>query len=149
LIPSYFFLGLDFVGFIIFSIIQTLLNQILLNLLLYLGFWLFIKDNTKIDRKDILLTSLIIELCNFINSFVMYLFIYTGLFGILLFLLIFFMFPFIILYLRYYEKDKISERKIFLLYFVSIPASFIISIVCTSIILNLLGFQNRFLFFTG
>jgi len=148
LIPSYFFLGLNLVGYIIFSVIQTTFHQILLNLLLYLGFWLILKDNSKIDRKDILITSLIIELCNSINSFVMYLFMYTGLFGILLFLLIFFMLPFIILYLRYYEKDKISERKIFLLYFVSIPASFIISIVSTSIILNLLGFQNRFLFLT-
>ena len=146
MIPSYFFLGLNLVGYIIFSVIQTIFHQILLNLLLNLGSWILMKDDSKIDRKDIILTSLIIELGNFINSFVIYLFIYTGLFGILLFLLIYFMFPFIILYLRYYEKDRIPERKIFLLYFVSVPASFIISIVCTSIILNLLGFQNRFLF---
>lgn len=104
------------------------------------------KDISKIDKKNILLTSGIIELCNFINSFVVYLYIYLALYGVLVFLLIFFMFPFIILYLRYYEKDNISEFKIFLLYFISIPASFFISILCASVILNLLGFQNTFLF---
>ena len=146
MIPAYFFLGLPLIGYFIFSIIQTIIYLILLILLLYLGFWILIKDISKIDKKDILLTSVIIELCNFINSFVVYLYVYLALYGVLIFLLIFFMFPFIILYLRYYEKDKISEVKIFLLYFISIPASFFISIICASVILNLLGFQNIFLF---
>jgi hypothetical protein len=94
-----------------------------------------LRDRSQIERKDILFTGLIVEIATAILAFFSSFFLIGGAVSLVTNLIIGNIVDFLILYLRYYEKDRISEAKVFLLYIISFPLPYFISIMLANIIL--------------
>jgi len=163
MIPIIFFLGLDPQGYLIFQIVQTLLDFGFIFLLIYL---VLKKLNPHAyDRKKILITALGIEGIHLISSFMWYFLSLYALGGFIIELLFLFLVPFFVIYLLYTQssdsresdskKDKnpsinsspyLSTGQSWLMYAFSVPPALILSCLLTSVFLNLVGIQNTFIF---
>ena len=135
MIPFYLLPNLTFLEFLIYQIVQTLFHFLLFILLLFGGLFLLLRDKSQIERKDILFTGLIVEIATAILAFYSSFFLIAGAVSFVINILIGNLMDFLILYLRYYEKDRISEAKVFLLYLISFPLPYFISITLANIIL--------------
>lgn len=135
MIPFYLLPNLTFLEFLIYQIIQTLFHFLLFILLLFGGLFLLLRDRSQIERKDILFTGLIVEIATAILAFFSSFFLIGGAVSLVTNLIIGNIVDFLILYLRYYEKDRISEAKVFLLYLISFPLPYFISIALANILL--------------
>ena len=135
MIPFYLLPNLTFLEFLIYQIIQTLFHFLLFILLLFGGLYLLLRDKSQIERNDILSTGLIVEITTAILAVFSSFFLIGGAVSLVTNLIIGNIVNFLILYLRYYEKDRISEAKIFLLYLISFPLPYFISIALANIIL--------------
>ena len=163
MIPIILFLGLDPQGFIIFQIVQTLIDYGFIFLLIYL---VLKKLNPHAyDRKKLLITALGIEGIHVISSFMCYFLVLYAMGGFIIELLFLFLVPFFVIYLLYtqnsdslgkgIEKNEVQSRnsspylstgKCWLLYACSVPPALILSCLFTSVFLNLIGIQNTFIF---
>jgi hypothetical protein len=135
MIPFYLLPNLTFLEFLIYQIVQTLFHFLLFIILLFGGLLLVLRDRSQIERKDILFTGLIVEIATAILAFFSSFFLIGGAVSLVTNLIIGNIVDFLILYLRYYEKDRISEAKVFLLYIISFPLPYFISIMLANIIL--------------
>lgn len=135
MIPFYLLPNLTFLEFLIYQIVQTLFHFLLFILLLFGGLFLLQRDKSQIERKDILFTGLIVEIVTAILAFFSSFFLIGGAVSLVTNLIIGNIVNFLILYLRYYEKDRISEAKVFLLYIISFPLPYFISIALANILL--------------
>lgn len=135
MIPFYLLPNLTFLEFLIYQIVQTLFHFLLFILLLFGGLFLLLRDKSQIERKDILFTGLIVEIATAILAFFSSFFLIGGAVSLVTNLIIGNIVDFLILYLRYYEKDRISEAKVFLLYIISFPLPYFISIALANILL--------------
>ena len=135
MIPFYLLPNLTFLEFLIYQIVQTLFHFLLFIILLFGGLLLVLRDRSQIERKDILFTGLIVEIATAILAFFSSFFLIGGAVSLVTNLIIGNIVDFLILYLRYYEKDTISEAKVFLLYIISFPLPYFISIMLANIIL--------------
>jgi len=135
MIPFYLLPNLTFLEFLIYQIVQTLYHFLLFILLLFGGLYLLLRDKSQIERKDILSTGLIVEITTAILAFFSSFFLIGGAVSLVTNLIIGNIVNFLILYLKYYEKDRISEAKIFLLYIISFPLPYFISITLANILL--------------
>jgi hypothetical protein len=135
MIPFYLLPNLTFLEFLIYQIVQTLFHFLLFILLLFGGLYLLLRDKSQIERKDILSTGLIVEITTAILAFFSSFFLIGGAVSLVTNLIIGNIVNFLILYLKYYEKDRISEAKIFLLYIISFPLPYFISITLANILL--------------
>ena len=135
MIPFYLLPNLTFLEFLIYQIVQTLLHFLFFILLLFGGLYLILRDKSQIERNDILSTGLIVEITTAILAFFSSYFLIGGAVSLATNLIIGNIVNFLILYLRYYEKDRISEAKVFLLYLISFPLPYFISITLANIIL--------------
>ena len=149
MIPFYLLPRLDFFEFLIFQIIQTLFHFTLFIFLLFLGLLLLLRDKSQIERKNILFTGLIVEIATVILSFYSSFFLIGGPVSILTNIIISNAVDILILYLRYYEKDRISEAKIFLLFIISFPLAYFISIYLTDAIFALFGINDAYVLNTS
>jgi len=134
MIPFYLLPNLHFLEFLIYQIVQTIFHFLLFILLLFGGLFLLLRDKSQIERKDILLTGLIVEIATAILAIFSSFFLIGGAVSLVTNLIIGNIADFLILYLRYYEKDRISEAKVFLLYIISFPLPYFISITLANII---------------
>ncbi len=135
MIPFYLLPNLTFLEFLIYQIVQTLFHFLLFIILLFGGLFLLLRDKSQIERKDILFTGLIVEIATAILAFFSSFFLIGGAVSLVTNLIIGNIVDFLILYLRYYEKDRISEAKVFLLYLISFPLPYFISIALANILL--------------
>ena len=135
MIPFYLLPNLTFLEFLIYQMVQTLFHFLLFILLLFGGLYLLLRDKSQIERKDILSTGLIVEITTAILAFFSSFFLIGGAVSLVTNLIIGNIVNFLILYLKYYEKDRISEAKIFLLYIISFPLPYFISIALANILL--------------
>ena len=135
MIPFYLLPNLTFLEFLIYQIVQTIFHFLLFIILLFGGLLLLLKDKSQIERKDILFTGLIVEIATAILSIFSSFFLIGGAVSQVTNVLIGNLADFLILYLRYYEKDKISVAKVFLLYIISFPLPYFISIALANILL--------------
>ena len=135
MISFYLLPNLTFLEFLIYQIVQTIFHFLLFILLLFGGFYILLRDKSQIERKDILFTGLIVEIATAILAFYSSFFLIAGAVSFVINILIGNLMDFLILYLRYYEKDRISEAKVFLLYLISFPLPYFISIALANILL--------------
>ena len=135
MIPFYLLPNLTFLEFLIYQVVQTLFHFLLFILLLFGGLYLLLRDKSQIERNDILSTGLIVEITTAILAFFSSFFLIGGAVSLVTNLIIGNIVNFLILYLRYYEKDRISEAKIFLLYLISFPLPYFISITLANTLL--------------
>ena len=135
MIPFYLLPNLAFLEFLIYQMVQTLFHFLLFILLLFGGLYLLLRDKSQIERNDILFTGLIVEIVTAILAFFSSFFLIGGAVSLVTNLIIGNIVDFLILYLRYYEKDRISEAKVFLLYVISFPLPYFISIALANILL--------------
>ncbi len=135
MIPFYLLPNLTFLEFLIYQIVQTIFHFLLFILLLFGGLYLILRDKSQIERKDILFTGLIVEIATAILAFFSSFFLIGGAVSLVTNIIISNVVDFLILYLRYYEKDRISEAKVLLLFIISFPLAYFISIALTNIIL--------------
>ncbi len=135
MIPFYLLPNLTFLEFLIYQIVQTLFHFLLFILLLFGGLFLLQRDKSQIERKDIIFTGLFVEIVTAILAFFSSFFLIGGAVSLVTNLIIGNIVNFLILYLRYYEKDRISEAKVFLLYIISFPLPYFISIALANILL--------------
>ena len=135
MIPFYLLPNLAFLEFLIYQMVQTLFHFLLFILLLFGGLYLLLRDKSQIERNDILFTGLIVEIVTEILAFFSSFFLIGGAVSLVTNLIIGNIVDFLILYLRYYEKDRISEAKVFLLYVISFPLPYFISIALANILL--------------
>jgi len=134
MIPFYLLPKLTFLELLIYQIIQTIFHFLLFIILLFGGLLLLLKDKSEIEKKDIIFTGLIVEIATAVVSFFSSFFLIGGAVSTVTNLIIANAVDFLILYLRYYEKDRISEAKVFLLFIISFPLAYFISITLTNII---------------
>ena len=134
MIPFYLLPNLTFLEFLIYQMVQTLFHFLLFILLLFGGLYLLLRDKSQIEKKDILFTGLIVEIATAILAIFSSFFLIGGAVSLVTNLIIGNIADFLILYLRYYEKDRISEAKVFLLYIISFPLPYFISITLANII---------------
>jgi len=144
MIPFYLLPKLTFLELLIYQIVQTVFHFLLFVLLLFGGLLFVLKDKSETEKKDILFTGLIVEIANVVVSFYSSFFLIGGAVSTVTNLLIANVVDFLILYLRYYEKDKISEAKVFLLFIISFPLAYFISITLTNIIFTLIGIKDTY-----
>ncbi len=135
MIPFYLLPNLTFLEFLIYQMVQTLFHFLLFILLLFGGLYLLLRDKSQIERNDILFTGLIVEIVTAILAFFSSFFLIGGAVSLVTNLIIGNIVDFLILYLRYYEKDRISEAKVFLLYIISFPLPYFISVALANILL--------------
>ena len=135
MIPFYLLPKLTLIEFLIYQIVQTIFHFLLVIILLFGGLLLLLRDNSQIEKKNILFTGIIVEIATAILAFFSSFFLIGGAVSTVTNVLIGNAVDFLILYLRYYEKDKISEAKVFLLYIISFPLPYFISIVLANILL--------------
>lgn len=135
MIPFYLLPNLAFLEFLIYQMVQTLFHFLLFILLLFGGLFLLQRDKSQIERKDIIFTGLFVEIATAILAFFSSFFLIGGAVSLVTNLIIGNIVNFLILYLRYYEKDRISEAKVFLLYIISFPLPYFISIALANILL--------------
>ena len=145
MIPFYLLPNLTFLEFLIYQIIQTIFHFLLFIILLFGGLLLLLKDKTQIERKDILFTGLIVEIATIILSIFTSFFLIGGAVSQGTNFLIANLAYFLILYLRYYEKDRISVAKVFLLFIISFPLAYFISITLTDVLFILFGIKDTYL----
>lgn len=145
-VPFEFFPGLSVVNLIMFNTFQTLINFFLFIFLLYSYLYVLKKSRDEIDKKKIIITGLILELVNFINSILWNFFILFVLVGIIAQFLFYLMVPACVIYMKYYTKSEFNEIKVFLLYMVVFIPALFLSMFLTSTILNLTGIANYFVF---
>jgi len=112
--------------------------------LLFGGLFLLLRDKSQIERKDILFTGLIVEIETAILAFYSSFFLIAGVVSGLINVLIANLADFLILYLRYYEKDRISEAKVFLLFIIAFPLANFISITLTNVLFTLFGIEDSY-----
>jgi len=163
MIPIILFLGLDPQGFVILQIVQTLLDYVFVFLLIYI---VLKKLNPHAyDRKKTLITALGIEGIHVLSSFMWYFLVLYAIGGFIIELLFLFLVPFFVIYLLYTQNSDsmkigskengaqsissnpyLSTGKSWLLYACSVPPAFVLSCLLTSVILNLIGIQNTFIF---
>ena len=134
MIPFYLLPNLTFLEFLIYQMVQTLFHFLLFILLLFGGLYLLLRHKSQIEKKDILFTGLIVEIATAILAIFSSFFLIGGAVSLVTNLIIGNIADFLILYLRYYEKDRISEAKVFLLYIISFPLPYFISITLANII---------------
>lgn len=163
MIPIIVFLGLDPQGFVIFQIVQTIINFIFVFLLI--SFVLKKLTHAAYNWRKLLITALSIEGIYVISFFICYLLVLYAMAGFIIELLFLFLVPFFVIYLLYsqssaslgkgIEKNEVqssnsspylSTGKCWLLYACSIPPALILSCLLTSVILNLVGIHNTFIF---
>ena len=144
MIPYYLLSNLNFLEFLIYQIVQTLFHFLLFILLLFGGLFLLLRDKSQIERKDILFTGLIVEIETAILAFYSSFFLIAGVVSGLINVLIANLADFLILYLRYYEKDRISEAKVFLLFIIAFPLAYFISITLTNVLFTLFGIEDSY-----
>jgi len=109
--------------------------------LLYVGLRLFLKDIAKIEKKKLLLTGLCIEIADLILAFASAFLPIGGGIALLFNYLMFIAAEMGILYLQYYEKGTLSERKVFLLYIIACVPAFFLSIWLADFIFELAGIE--------
>ena len=136
--------GLTFFEILIFEIIQTIIHFIIFEGFLYLGLFLHFKDKSQIDIKNILITGLIVEVVESITAFYSIFYVIGGGIAIIINLFITYAAEFLIIYLRYYEKNKLSLKWVFILFFITFPPAYLISITLTNIIFGLFGIPNAY-----
>ena len=144
MIPFYLLPNLTFLEFLIYQIVQTIFHFLLFIILLFGGLSLLLKDKSQIERKDIMFTGLIVEIATVILSSFSSFFLIGGAVSQVTNVLIANLADFLILYLRYYEKDRISVVKVFLLFIISFPLAYFISITLTDVIFILFGIKNTY-----
>jgi len=144
MIYYYLLSNLNFLEFLIYQIVQTLFHFLLFILLLFGGLFLLLRDKSQIERKDILFTGLIVEIETAILAFYSSFFLIAGVVSGLINVLIANLADFLILYLRYYEKDRISEAKVFLLFIIAFPLAYFISITLTNVLFTLFGIEDSY-----
>lgn len=144
MIPFYLLPKLNTLEFLIYQIIQTIFHFLLFIILLFGGLILILRDKSKTDKKEIIFTGLIVEIANAVVSFFSSFFLIGGAVSTVTNLIIANVLDFLILYLRYYEKDRISEAKVFLLFIISFPLAYFVSITLTNIIFTLFGIEDTF-----
>ena len=147
MIPFYLLPNLTFLEFLIYQIVQTIFHFLLFIILLFGGLLLLLKDKSQIERKDILFTGLIVEIATAILSIFSSFFLIGGAVSQVTNILIGNLADFLILYLRYYEKDRISVAKVFLLFIITFPLAYFISITVTDVIFILFGIKNTYVLF--
>ena len=144
MIPFYLLPNLAFLEFLIYQMVQTLFHFLLFILLLFGGLYLLLRDKSQIERNDILFTGLIVEIETAILAFYSSFFLIAGVVSGLINVLIANLADFLILYLRYYEKDRISEAKVFLLFIIAFPLAYFISITLTNVLFTLFGIEDSY-----
>jgi hypothetical protein len=135
MIPFYLLPNLTFLEFLIYQILQTLFHFLFFILLLFLGLYLILRDKSQIDRNNILFTGLIVEITTALLAFFSSFFLIGGAVSLVTNIIIGNIVNFLTLYLRYYEKDRISEVKVFLLYLISFPIPYFLSITLANMLL--------------
>jgi len=135
MIPFYLLPNLTFFEFLIYQIVQTIFHFVLFIILLFGGLFVLLRDKSQIERKDILFTGLIVEIATAILAFFSSFFLIGGAVSLVTNIIIGNIVDFLILYLRYYEKERISEAKVFLLYIISFPLAYFISIALANMLL--------------
>lgn len=147
MIPAPFFLGFNTFELLIFEVIQTLINFVLVLILLKV---VFIKLLTQeIGNKKLITTAIYVEICNIISSFLWYYLVLYAIAGFPLLIIVFLCLPYFAIYFNFVNDQEVGPLspkdtlKVHLL--VSVPAV-IISSILSSIILNLIGISNFFFF---
>lgn len=163
MIPIILFLGMSSSELLLFEIVQTLLDYLFISLIAFA----FLKKLFPeiYNLKKILLTALCIEGVYFGTFCIWYFFVHYGIGGFIIELLFLFIVPYIVIYLFYtpyathkeeahLDKNKsqitssssLSTGKSAILYLVSIPPALFLSCLLTSVIFNLIGIHNIFIF---
>lgn len=156
MIPIIFFLGMNSQEHIWFQVTQTILDYVFVFLLLHFGLKMI--SQRVHNRRKVLITGLSIEGVHVISFFMWYFFVLYALGGFIIEILFLFIVPYFIIYLLHTQhagneasptdqKSYLSTRKAFLLYLISVPPALILSSLLTSVLFNLIGIQNFFIFF--
>ena len=134
---------LTFYQIIIYEIIQSLVDFLLIFCLISLILKLFTrKTDFNFSFKKNLYICFYIELISIIFGFGSLIFIYLGASGLLTGMGACLIAESIVIYLAYYKKDEMSEIKILLIFIISIIPSLILSIYFTNFIFNLFGINK-------
>lgn len=143
MLPFFLLQKLDMTGFILYQIIQTLLNYLLFQGMAFLSRNLIFKENLEeLNRTKLLLTGLINEFLYLLSSFVSVLAVFLGATALALELVIMIMIVGVVFYLRFYQKEIFNEKKTLVLFLISVIPAFIISIIITNSIFILSGIPN-------
>lgn len=145
MIPAIFLQRSNFFEFWIYQIIQTIFDFILVEVLLFLGLLIILRDRNQIEFKNMIISGLVIETIYIIYTFFLNLIIFFGPVIIVIHIASSLITQFIVLYLRYFEKNRIGEIKIAFLFILIIIPALLISVVITSSIFILAGLSDPFL----
>ncbi len=163
MIPIILFLGLNAQEYLVFQIVQTILDYLFVFLILYAVLKKINPD--AYTRRKALLTALGIEGVHVISSFTWYFLALYAMGGLLIELIFLFLVPFFVIYLLYTQNAEnlnsdsmktnndpinqtpyLSTGKSWLLHALTVPPALLLSSFLTSIVFNLLGIQNHFIF---
>jgi hypothetical protein len=144
MIPFYLLPKLTSLELLIYQIVQTIFHFLLFVILLFGGLMLLLKDKSEIEPKNIVSTGLIVEIATAVVSFFSSFLLIGGAVSAVTNVLIANILDFLILYLRYYEKDRISEVRVFLLFIISFPIAYFVSITLTNLIFALFGIKDTY-----
>ena len=147
-VPIIFFPGLSLEEYAWFTIIQSALS-----LLLMVGFsWVvsrsFKEDKNALNLRTITITALLIEGGNILTSISWVILVLFVLAGFLFLAFLYALVPYFIIHLTLHEQEdiKVKTRNVLFLYLFCFIPSFLVSMSLTSVIFNLFGVKNHFLF---
>ncbi|MHA1265057.1 MAG: hypothetical protein ACTSRS_07445 [Candidatus Helarchaeota archaeon] len=163
MIPIILFLGFSPEIYVWFQIVQTGLDYLLVFSFLYTVLQKL--NPSAYNRKKLLLTALGIEGVHVISFFMWFFLVYYAIGGFIIELIFLFIVPFFVIYLFYtpdtetlkqFDNEEaipqstsfpfLSTSKAWLLYICSVLPALLLSSLLSSILFNLFGFHNVFIF---
>lgn len=147
MIPAPFFLGFNTFELVLFELAQTAINYILVIFLLRLVLRRYLANEP--DVKKILFTGIYVEVCNTISTFFWYYLVLYAIAGFPLLIIFGLTLPFFAIYFSYVRNEKrnaLSMKNTLVVHLTSIIPAVILSSILSSLLFNLMGIQNFFIF---
>ena len=141
MIPFFLIGSLNNLETFIFQLIQSSIHFGMVIGLLYLGFFILLRDKSKLDVRRTLKTALIIEIADVLIAFNS-IFLFGNALTVVYSLIFYPIIEAGILYLRYYKKDEFSVIKVVFLYAISCIPAFFISVYLTDAIFESIGTEG-------
>ncbi|MGV9173035.1 MAG: hypothetical protein ACOC44_16665 [Promethearchaeia archaeon] len=147
MIPTPFFLGFNTIELVFFELTQTALNLVLGVILLQAILQRY--DSRRLSKKRILLTAVSVELCNIFSSFFWYYLVLYAIAGFPLLVILMLTLPFFAIYFNYVNNQEgvvLSMKNTLIVHLVSVIPAIILSSILSSLLFNLIGIRNFFIF---
>jgi hypothetical protein len=139
MLPFILLQRLDFLGFLVYQIIQSILDFVLIEVFLYLGLCIVLRDRSQIEIKSVVVNGIIIEVIYVISSIISIPIMILGGYALFIIIATSIIAGFIVIYLTYYEKNRIDEKKIAFLLIITIIPALLVSVVITNTLFILFG----------